>query len=111
MALVVSFLFSQLGIIAAVYSDNFDRLSVFTNFLILPAIYLGGLFYPVALLPEPWSTISKLNPLYYMIDGFRFCALGTGELSFGLSFTISVLLGVALFFWASKLVKNRSKLV
>jgi hypothetical protein len=46
-----------------------------------------------------------------MIDGFRFCALGTGELSFGLSFTISVVLGVALFFWASKLVKNRSKLV
>jgi ABC-2 type transport system permease protein len=91
---LASFLFAQFGIIAAIYSKSFDTLAMFTNFLILPLVYLGGLFYPVADLPDPWRTLSLFNPLYYLIEGFRKAVLGVGTLNwtqiFGVSGTIAL---------------------
>lgn len=81
MLLLATFIFAQLGIIAALTSASFDTLSMYTNFLILPLIYLGGLFYPVSKLPVPWNYVSQMNPLYYLIEGFRGAKLGTSELS------------------------------
>ena len=79
MVLVASFLFSQFGIIAAIYSNTFDSLSMFSNFIILPLIYFGGVFYPISILPSFWEKVSRLNPLFYLIDGFRFAILGVGD--------------------------------
>lgn len=94
---IASFLFSQFGIVAAIFSKNFDTLSMFTNFLILPLIYLGGLFYPVAELPEPWRTLSHFNPLYYLIEGFRKAVLGSGNLSWLEIFGVSGLISLVCF--------------
>ena len=77
-----SWVFAQFGILASIFSKNFDTLSMYTNFLILPLIYLGGLFYPVTQLPSPWREISHLNPLFYLIEGFRGAALGIGSVEF-----------------------------
>jgi len=55
MAMLASFLFAQFGLIAAIYAHNFDTLTMFNNFLILPLIYLGGVFYPISILPDPWG--------------------------------------------------------
>lgn len=106
LALIVftSFLFAQFGIIAAIYSNSFDGLSMFTNFLILPLIYLGGLFYPVSLLPELWGKISMANPLFYMIDGFRHCALGVSDVSFGVSISVTIVISLFCFSWAAFLI-------
>lgn len=95
--LLGSFVFAQFGILAAIFSKNFDTLSMYTNFLLLPLIYLGGLFYPVSGLPSPWREISGMNPLYYLIDGFRTAILGTGAVSFTTVVSVIGGVGVALF--------------
>ncbi|PLX74067.1 MAG: ABC transporter [Desulfuromonas sp.] len=104
MAALTSFLFAQLGLLAAIYSNSFDSLSMFTNFLILPLIYLGGVFYPISLLPYPWSTLSHLNPIFYLIDGFRHALIGVGDLPLWLSFTVAGGMSLAAFTWAAILI-------
>jgi len=96
MAGVSALLFALFGLIAALYAKSFDTLSIFTNFMLMPLIYLGGLFYPVSELPQPWNLVSRFNPLYYLIEGFRHALLGVGEISFVTSFTVSVGLSAVL---------------
>ena len=104
MAMLASFLFAQFGLIAAIYAHNFDTLTMFNNFLILPLIYLGGVFYPISILPDPWGKLSYLNPLFYLIDGFRHALIGVGDTSYYLSFGVSIGLAGALFGWAAWLI-------
>ena len=61
-----------LGIIAGIVSDKFDQLASFQNFVIMPATFLSGVFYSVHTLTPFWQTLSRLNPFFYMIDGFRY---------------------------------------
>jgi ABC-2 type transport system permease protein len=96
MALLTSFLFSQLGILAALVSNTFDQLSVYTNFLILPLTYLGGLFYPVSELPPFWAGLSHFNPIYYLIDGFRQSLVGKGDLPLWVDFSVGGTLALVL---------------
>jgi len=110
MAAMASFLFSQLGIIAAIYSNSFDQLSMYTNFLILPLIYLGGLFYPISQLPPIWSVISHGNPIFYMIDGFRQAIIGHGDIALGLDFLVTGVIAAVLFIWAATLIRKGHKL-
>jgi ABC-2 type transport system permease protein len=104
MAMLASFLFAQFGLIAAIYAHNFDTLSVYTNFVILPLIYLGGVFYPISILPDPWATLSYFNPLFYLIDGFRHAIIGVGDTSFAVAFGISAAMAGSLFVWAAWLI-------
>jgi len=104
MAMLASFLFAQFGLIAAIFAHNFDTLSMYTNFMILPLIYLGGVFYPISILPQPWEQLSYLNPLFYLIDGFRHAVLGVGDTSFLLAFGVSGSLALLLFSWAAWLI-------
>lgn len=110
MAVLVSFLFSQLGLIVAVYSRTFDGLAMVGNFVLLPAIYLGGLFYPISLLPPVWEKVSMLNPLFYMIEGFRHAALGAGDAGFGLCFGVTSAVSLILFVWAAGLIRSGARL-
>lgn len=68
-----------LGLIAAVLSEKFDHMSAFQNFVILPLTFLSGVFWSVKSLPEFWQPISALNPLLYMIDGFRYGMIGVSD--------------------------------
>lgn len=110
MACLASFLFAQFGIIAAIHANSFDSLSMFTNFIILPLIYLGGVFYPISILPPVWAKLSHLNPLFYLIDGFRHALLGVGDLSFFASFSIVCAMALVLFCWAALLIKRSYRL-
>ncbi len=104
MAMIASFLFAQFGLIAAIYAHNFDTLSMFSNFVILPLIYLGGVFYPVSILPMAWRSLSYFNPLFYLIDGFRHAIIGVGDTSYLVSFGVSLFMAAILFFWAAWLI-------
>ena len=104
MAAMASFLFAQFGLIAAIYANNFDSLSMFSNFIITPLIYLGGVFYPISILPPLWAGLSKLNPLFYLIDGFRHAILGIGDLSLSTAFLVTAIMAAALFSWAALLI-------
>ncbi len=110
MAVVASFLFAQFGLIAAIYAHNFDTLSMYSNFLILPLVYLGGVFYPISILPDPWGSFSYLNPLFYLIDGFRHAIIGVGDTSFLLAFGVSLGIASALFVWAAWLIGKGHRL-
>lgn len=104
MAALASFLFAQFGLIAAIYANNFDALSMYSNFILLPLIYLGGVFYPISILPPPWAGLSHFNPLFYLIDGFRHAILGVGDLSLTTAFGVGILLALGLFGWAALLI-------
>lgn len=107
---LASFIFAQIGVIASLTSASFDTLSMYTNFLLLPLIYLGGLFYPVSNLPAPWSTLSKFNPLYYLIEGFRSAMLGATELSIGSAIFGATIVALILFSITYWLIKTGYKL-
>jgi len=110
MVVLASFIFAQFGLIAAIYSNNFDALSMFSNFIILPLIYLGGVFYPVSILPAPWEHLSRLNPLFYLIDGFRHALLGTGDTSLLVALLTASTFSLGLFIWAAWLIGRGYKL-
>ncbi len=104
MAALASFLFAQFGLIAALYANSFDSLAMYTNFILLPLIYLGGVFYPISILPPAWAALSHLNPLFYLIDGFRHAVLGVGDLSLATAFGVATLIALGLFAWAALLI-------
>jgi len=110
MLLLTSFLFAQLGLIAAIYSDTFEQLNMFNSFLLMPLIFLGGVFYPVTILPEFWQKVSWFNPLFYLIDGFRQSLLGIGDSPMWLDLSVSLGLSVVLFIWAALLIRSGYKL-
>ncbi|WP_038035981.1 ABC transporter permease [Thioalkalivibrio sp. ALE17] len=93
-ALVSATLFALAGLLNGLYARSFDHTSVVATFVLTPLIYLGGLFYPVERMPEPWQSLAALNPLYYMVEGFRYGLLGTG--SFAWATTFWVLVGTTL---------------
>jgi ABC-2 type transport system permease protein len=70
-----------LGIIAGLHSNKVDELSVFQNFIILPLTFLSGVFYSVHSLPPFWQTATHFNPIFYMIDGFRYGFFGVYDVS------------------------------
>lgn len=70
-----------LGMIVALWAQKFDHLAIFPNFVLLPLAFLGGVFYSIDLLPEPWNAVSRLNPLLYMVNGLRYGFLGVADVS------------------------------
>ncbi|MFZ2804532.1 MAG: ABC transporter permease [Patescibacteria group bacterium] len=63
--------FSLGGLLNGLWAQNFDDVSTFTTFILVPLTYLGGVFYPISSLPPIWRNISYLNPIVYMVEGFR----------------------------------------
>jgi len=72
-----AYVFSVLGLIAAVWAEKFEQINFFPTFVMLPLTFLGGVFYSIARLPEPWRTISHFNPMVYMVEGLRYGLLGS----------------------------------
>ncbi|MEF8712313.1 MAG: ABC transporter permease [Accumulibacter sp.] len=68
-----------LGMIAGIWADKFDQLAGFQNFLIMPLTMLSGVFYSLHSLPGFWQQVSRFNPVFYMIDGFRFGFFGISD--------------------------------
>lgn len=78
--LITSILFSLAGFINGIYARNFDDISIIPTFVLTPLIYLGGVFYSINLLPEFWQNVSKLNPILYMVNAFRYGILGVSDI-------------------------------
>jgi len=73
---LTSALFSLAGFLNAIFAKKFDDISIFSTFVLVPLTYLGGVFYSVEQLPPFWQSVSKLNPILYMVDGFRYGFFG-----------------------------------
>jgi ABC-2 type transport system permease protein len=84
-------LFALGGLLNGIFSQSFDDTMIFPTFILTPLIYLGGTFYSLSLLPEPWRAVAYFNPIFYMVDLFRFACLGISTVSPWLSFGAVVL--------------------
>ena len=78
-ALIGGGIMGALGMVAGIWADKFDQLAAFQNFLILPLTMLSGVFYSIHSLPPFWQTASHLNPVFYLIDGFRYGFFGVSD--------------------------------
>ena len=95
--LLMAILFSLAGLINAVFATTFDDISLIPTFVLTPLTYLGGVFYSLSLLPPFWQAVSKLNPIVYMISGFRYGFLGINDVP--LAFTMAVLVAFITVFY------------
>ncbi len=77
--LLSSFILGNIGIIAGLWAEKFDHMATVTNFVIVPLSFLSGTFYSIERLPETLQIISKANPFFYMIDGFRYSFIGKAD--------------------------------
>lgn len=96
-AILTSFVFSLAGMINGIFAKKFDDISIIPTFVITPLTYLGGVFYSISLLPEIWQTVSKANPIIYMIGGFRYGFLGISDISVWAGVGMLILFSVLLF--------------
>lgn len=88
-AILGSALLGALGLLAGIWAEKIEQLAAFQNFVILPLSFLSGVFYSIHSLPGIWQEISRFNPFFYMIDGFRYGFLGVSDLSPTVSVAVS----------------------
>jgi ABC-2 type transport system permease protein len=89
--LLTSIVFSLGGLINGILATKFDDAQIFPTFVLTPLTYLGGIFYSIDQLPSIWQNLSKLNPILYMVNGFRYGFYGISDVNVGLSLGILVI--------------------
>ncbi len=100
MLVLGAYVFAVLGLLAGVWAEKFEQINFFPTFLLLPLTFLGGVFYSVHTLPEPFRTLSQLNPVVHMVEGLRLGMLGVGsESTLGLVLLAAVAVGATALAW------------
>ncbi len=108
--LLTSVAFALIGVVVAILAEDFDHVNFLPSFLVMPLTFLGGVFYSIQMLPDPWSTVSKFNPILYMVNGLRYGMTGVTDVSPVLG--LGIMCGLVLVFgWATaKLFSSGRKL-
>jgi ABC-2 type transport system permease protein len=99
-------IFSLAGFVNAVYAKKFDDIALVPTFVLTPLTYLGGVFYSVNMLSEPWQALSRVNPILYMVNAFRFGVLGISDVHIGVAFGVMLLFVIGLSWIALNLLKR-----
>ena len=99
--LLTSIAFSLFGFIIGVWAKNFEQLAIIPSLIVTPLTFLGGAFYSIDMLPEPWRTISLFNPVVYLISGFRWSFYGVGDVGVAasLAFTVGFMAACLVLLW------------
>lgn len=105
-AVLTSSVFSLAGLINAVFARSFDQMNFIPVFVLTPLTYLGGVFYSISMLPAWAQRVSFANPILYMVNAFRFGFLGSSDVDVGAAFGLMLLLVLALFFMAVRLLER-----
>lgn len=108
--LFTSVLFALFGFINAVFAKNFDDISIIPTFLLTPLVYLGGVFYSLELLSDFWASASKLNPLVYVVNGFRYGVLGVSDVDVTFSIAMIVSFTLVAFVYSLHLLNSGTRL-
>jgi len=95
-AVAGSLMLSTIGVIGGLWSEKFDHIAAVTNFVVMPLTFLSGTFYSIERLPDPVQALARLDPFFYMIDGFRTGFIGHGDASTTLGIVVLVVLNLAL---------------
>lgn len=94
---IIPIIFSLCGMLAALWAEDFNMLTIWNTYIIMPCTFLGGVFHPVHLIPEKFQIITKFNPFYYLVNGMRFSILGTSDTPVYLSLFVSLALAISFF--------------
>lgn len=103
--MMASITFAFIGFASGMISKNFEMLNAIVQFLILPLIYLGGVFFPLENLHVFWQIVSRFNPIFYYINGIRYCFIGISDVSFFQVMIMSIvflLISYGISFWIGK---------
>lgn len=94
-AILTSLVFSLAGLVNGIYAKTIDGINIVPTFVLTPLVYLGGVFYSVNSLPDWWKAITYANPIFYLINGFRYGFLGVSDVAVSLSvLVLLVMIGV-----------------
>jgi ABC-2 type transport system permease protein len=104
--LMTAVVFSIAGLINAIFATKFDDVTIVPTFILTPLTYLGGVFYSVSLLPEVWQWVSKLNPILYMVNTFRYGIIGVSDIPVGFAYIMLTLFVLVLGSWAMYLLNT-----
>ena len=88
--ILTSATFSLFGFIIGVWADGFEKLQIVPLLVVTPLTFLGGSFYSIGILPQPWRTIALFNPVVYLVSGFRWSFYDKGDVSVGVSFGMTL---------------------
>jgi ABC-2 type transport system permease protein len=99
---VASVLMALVGVLTGLWAEKFDHLATVTNFVVMPLTFISGTFYSTRVLPEPFRSITHFNPVFYLIDGFRYGFIGhsDGNIWVGVAFTGALSVALAVWCWA-----------
>ena len=87
---LVAAAFSLFGFILGLWADSFEKLSIIPMLVLTPLTFLGGTFYSIRDLAEPWQTLTQFNPIFYLINGLRWTFTGQSDVPIGLAFGATV---------------------
>ena len=108
---LISAIFSSLGVVSALWAEDWDHLATMSNFVITPFVYLGGVFYSVSMLPGIWQKVSFVNPMFYFIEAFRWAILSVGDISPWISGGVTAGIAVVVLLLTVSLFKRGYKLI
>lgn len=101
---LAGFLFASLGVIVGIAAETFDQHALVANLVVAPLALLAGVFYPAGALEEPWQTVTRLDPLYYVVDATRYGLTGYHDAPVGTSLAVTSAAAAAVFALAVALV-------
>ena len=104
--LLSAVLFALGGFINAIFANSFDQISIIPTFILTPLTYLGGVFYAISLLPEAGQTASLFNPIFYIVNAFRYSLIGVSDISVGTAFVVITACIIGLSWLALRLLKK-----
>ncbi|QYU69261.1 ABC transporter permease [Leptolyngbya sp. 15MV] len=88
--MLVAASFALFGFILGVWADNFEKLGIIPMLILTPLTFLGGTFYSIEMLPDPWDKIALANPIFYLVNGLRWTFYGSADIAFGVSLGITL---------------------
>jgi ABC-2 type transport system permease protein len=109
-SVLASVIFGAIGLLGGIWSDKFDHLAAVTNFVVTPLTFLSGTFYSVDAMPQPFADIGHYNPVFFLIDGFRYGFIGVADGSVLVGALVSLGLAIALCFGAWALIRSGYRL-
>ncbi len=106
----ISVIFSCVGMISALWAEDFGMLNVWNVYCIIPLVLMGGVFHPITMLPQVIQKISQFNPMFYLVNGIRYSVTGVSDISILLCAALSLLFALSFFFFTVYLFKIGYKL-
>jgi len=107
---MIATIFACFGMLTALWAEDFNMLGTWNTYVIMPLVFLGGVFHPIRMIPEPFQFISKFNPIYYLVNGMRYSVTGITEVPIIACMAIALVIALGIFTFTVHLFKIGYKL-